>query len=271
MAAIPAHLPVTSALQFTGLTVGCEVEGKTKEIVKGVNMAIGRGEIHILMGGNGSGKSTIIKGIGRHPSYNIEGTVNVNGNPIDDPEQLAKEGVFVGQQVPTEVPGLSNREFLFNAASAGYKHKTGKVLSILDFEQKIDDALDTLSISRESKIGKLLTTGNLNEGFSGGERKINEIYHMLVLDPTVVLLDEPDSGLDVDMVAKVGDGLRKFLSSSKDKSALIVTHAASLLRHVKPSHVHVLEKGALKRTEKGDWLLHKVLADGFAKTSETPQ
>eukprot|EP01060_Flectonema_neradi_P009606 TRINITY_DN16844_c0_g1_i1.p1 TRINITY_DN16844_c0_g1~~TRINITY_DN16844_c0_g1_i1.p1 ORF type:complete len:271 (+),score=54.42 TRINITY_DN16844_c0_g1_i1:56-868(+) len=266
MAAIPAHLPASTALQFSGLTVGYENEGKKQTIVKGVNMSIKKGEIHILMGSNGSGKSTIIKGIARHPSYNTEGEVRFEGSAIDDPEQLAKEGVFIGQQVATEIPGLSNKEFLFNAATTAFKQRTGKVLSILDFESRIDNALEVLNIKRGSKMGKLLTTGNLNEGFSGGEKKVNEIFHLLVLDPKVVLLDEPDSGLDVDMVGKIGNGLRQFLSR-KGKSALIITHAASLLKHIKPSHVHILEKGKLKRSEKGDWLLHKVLTDGFTKTN----
>eukprot|EP01064_Diplonema_japonicum_P038034 TRINITY_DN9098_c0_g2_i1.p1 TRINITY_DN9098_c0_g2~~TRINITY_DN9098_c0_g2_i1.p1 ORF type:complete len:269 (+),score=46.54 TRINITY_DN9098_c0_g2_i1:63-869(+) len=266
MAAIPASGPSKAAnstiplLNVEKLKV-CTVEGK--KILNSVSMRVGGGEVHVVMGPNGCGKSSFVKAVGGDPGLKTEGTVKFMGKTAGDPEERARNGLFVGQQTPIEIPGLPNREFLFHALTERYKtEKDGKILSVLDFEARIDDALEMLDIKRESKKGKLLVNGPLNAGFSGGERKLNEIFHLLVLKPKLAILDEPDSGLDVDATKKVGIALQKYLKSAKDLSLVLVTHAASVLHHVRPTHVHVFENGGVKETGGTD-LVGKILTKGF--------
>jgi Fe-S cluster assembly ATP-binding protein len=234
------------------------VEGRP--ILKGVNLVIPAGQIHAIMGPNGAGKSTLAKILAGHPAYEVTaGSVTFNGRNLFEmePEERAHEGVFMSFQYPIEIPGVSNTEFLRAALNAKRKaHKQPEML-LDEFEKLLEVKMKLMEIKPEFK------ERNLNEGFSGGEKKRNEILQMMVLSPKLAILDETDSGLDIDAMRIVARGVNLY--ANNDVSLLLITHYQRLLDYVKPDVVHVMLDGvivqsgkaelALELEEKGyDWL-----------------
>ena len=230
------------------------------EILKGINLKVNKGEVHAIMGPNGSGKSTLAKVLAGHPAYEVTaGEVNYNGKNLLElsPDERAREGVFMAFQYPVEVPGVSNAQFLRLAYNEKQKHLGQEELDPLEFKDLLKEkaALVEMDASFMSR--------SVNEGFSGGEKKRNEILQMAVLDPDLAVLDETDSGLDIDALRIVAEGVNKL--HSPEKAAIVVTHYQRLLNYIVPDFVHVLSGGrivkeggkelALELEEKGyDWL-----------------
>jgi Fe-S cluster assembly ATP-binding protein len=215
-----------------------------KEILKGVTITLKPGEIHAIMGPNGSGKSTLSKVITGHPDIDdgIAGQVTVKGENILelDPDERAQKGVFLAFQYPVEIPGVNNEEFLRMAYNAKQKSKGLDQVDPLDFSELIQEKLSILEMD-DSFLER-----SVNHGFSGGEKKRNEILQMLVLDPEFVILDETDSGLDIDALRIVSKAVNYF--KSKDKSILIITHYQRLLNYIVPDIVHVMVDGKIQKT-----------------------
>lgn len=235
-----------------------EIEGK--EILKGLNLQINKGEVHAIMGPNGSGKSTLAKVLAGHPSYEVtQGEVIYEGiNLLElDPDERARAGVFLAFQYPVEVPGVSNAQFLRLAYNEKMKHLGLEELDPLEFNDYLKEKAKVVEMSSE------FFKRSVNEGFSGGEKKRNEILQMAVLEPTLAVLDETDSGLDIDALRIVAGGVNKLRSA--DKAIILVTHYQRLLNYITPDFVHVLAGGkivkeggkelALELEEKGyDWV-----------------
>ena len=214
-----------------------------KPILKGINLKIYEGEVHAIMGKNGSGKSTLSKIIAGHPSYSITGgDILFQGQSILElsPEERAHRGIFLGFQYPTEIPGVSNADFLRLAYNARRKYKNLKELEPLEFFELVNEKLSIVQM--ESSF----LTRNVNEGFSGGEKKRNEIFQMAILEPKLAILDETDSGLDIDALRIVADGVNSL--RNKDRSIIMVTHYQRLLDYIVPDQVHVLSGGKILRT-----------------------
>lgn len=213
------------------------------EILHGVDLGIGAGEVHAIMGPNGSGKSTLARVLAGHDAYEVtEGQVLLDGADLldMDPEIRAREGVFMAFQYPVEIPGVSNTYFLKAALNAVRKHRGLPEI----------DAVDFLKLVREKMKLVQMDDGLLhrpvNEGFSGGEKKRNEIFHMAVLEPRFAVLDETDSGLDIDALRIVSEGVN--LLRNPDRSFLVITHYQRLLDYIVPDRVHVLVDGRIVRT-----------------------
>ena len=211
-----------------------------KEILRGVNLSVGAGEVHAIMGPNGSGKSTLAHVLAGRPGYDVTaGTVRYKGKDLlaMKPEERAREGVFLAFQYPVEIPGVSNVYFLKNAVNAIRKHRNLPEL----------DAMDFLKLSKEKarlvQIGEDLVKRPVNEGFSGGEKKRNEIFQMAVLEPSLAILDETDSGLDIDALRIVASGVNAL--RSPERSMLVVTHYQRLLNYIVPDFLHVLVEGRI--------------------------
>jgi len=217
------------------------IEGK--EILQGVNLTVESGKVHALMGPNGSGKSTLANVIMGHPKYEItKGKIIYKGEDITKlpPHERAKKGIFLSFQYPQEVAGVSISNFLRTALN----EITGKQMSVVDFRDLITEKMELL------KMDKVFLTRYLNEGFSGGEKKRAEILQMAVLDPTLAILDETDSGLDIDSLRAVANGINKLMS--KDKAVLIITHYKRILEYVKPDKLSIIIKGKIALEGKGD-------------------
>ena len=211
-----------------------------KEILRGVNLSVEEGEIHAIMGPNGSGKSTLAHVLAGRPGYDVtEGRVLYKGQDLlaMSPEIRAREGVFLAFQYPVEIPGVSNVYFLKNALNAIRKHRGEPEL----------DAMDFLKLTREKAklvdIDEDLVKRPVNEGFSGGEKKRNEIFQMAILDPTLAILDETDSGLDIDALRTVAAGVNQL--RSPQRSMIVVTHYQRLLNYIVPDYLHVLVDGSI--------------------------
>ena len=231
-----------------------------KEILRGVNLELNAGEVHAIMGPNGSGKSTLAGVLAGRDAYEVtEGEVLYNGKDLLelDPEERAREGIFLAFQYPVEIPGVSNTYFLRAALNALRKHRAQPELDAPAFLKLVREKLKVLHIDAE------LLKRPVNEGFSGGEKKRNEIFQMAVLDPKLAILDETDSGLDIDALRIVADGVNAL--RSKDRAILVITHYQRLLNYIVPDRVHVLFEGrvvksggkelALELEEKGyGWL-----------------
>lgn len=214
-----------------------EVEGK--EILKGLNLKINEGEIHVIMGPNGAGKSTLANTLMNHPKYNVvSGNIIFQGEEINDlkTDERAKKGLFLSFQYPEEISGITVENFLKSAK----KSSGGSVLKHLKFD------LDLKKNMKELKMDTSYAKRYLNVGFSGGEKKKNEILQMLTLEPKLAILDETDSGLDVDAVRTVSSGIKMF--SNENNAVLIITHNTKILENLKPDYVHILVDGKIVKT-----------------------
>src|SRR6185503_18884108 len=230
------------------------------EILKGINLTVRKGEIHAIMGPNGSGKSTLAKVLSGHPSYEVtKGEVLYEGKNLLElePDERAREGVFMAFQYPVEVPGVSNSQFLRLAYNEKMKHLGKEELDPLEFNDYLKEKAKIVDMSPE------FFKRSVNEGFSGGEKKRNEILQMAVLEPTLAILDETDSGLDIDALRIVAEGVNKLRSA--ENAIILVTHYQRLLNYITPDFVHVLADGkivkeggkelAIELEEKGyDWV-----------------
>ena len=213
------------------------------QILKNLNLKIESNEIHVIMGPNGSGKSTLSKILAGHPAYsNIEGTVEFKGKNLleMDPEKRSHEGLFLAFQYPLEITGVSNYDFLRIAYNEKQKFKKESELDPLQFMELIQKLLNKLKMKSE------FLNRDLNEGFSGGEKKRNEILQMLLLKPNLVILDEIDSGLDIDAIKIICEGIKKNLE--KDASILLITHYPKILDILEPTHVHIMINGKIVKT-----------------------
>ncbi len=231
--------------------LSAEVEGK--EILRGLNLTVNKGEVHAIMGPNGAGKSTLAKVLGGHPDYEVTGgTVLFEGEDILelDPEDRATKGLFMSFQYPVEISGVTNLQFLHAAYSACH----GK-MSLEDFEPLLDQRMQEIQVKPEFKHR------NLNEGFSGGEKKRNEILQMAVLDPTFAILDETDSGLDIDALKVVAEGINQLMNP--ERGLILITHYQRLLDHIRPDYVHVMVDGKITESG-GPELAIKLEAEGYA-------
>lgn len=224
-------------IEIKDLTVAID----SKEVIKKFSLTIGANEVHAIMGPNGAGKSTLAKVLAGHPSYEVlEGEILFKGQNILElePEERAHLGIFLGFQYPVEVPGVTNFQFLLTAYRAHNKEE--KEISEEEFREKLSHYLSTMKIAPE------MMNRFLNDGFSGGEKKRNEILQMFVLDPSFVVLDETDSGLDIDALKIVAEGVNRFMN--KDKALLLITHYQRLLDYIVPDFVHVMIDGKIVRT-----------------------
>ena len=226
-----------------------------KEILKGLNLKIKKGEIHVIMGPNGAGKSTLANVIFNNPEYKlISGDIIFNGENINDlkTDERAKKGIFMSFQTPAEVPGISVTNFLKTAKA----NVTGEPIKVFAFKRELEENMEKLHMKPS------YSNRDLNVGFSGGEKKKNEILQMLTLNPKLAILDETDSGLDVDAIKTVSDGINMF--KNKDNAVLIITHGTKILEQLKVDYVHVLVDGKIVYT--GDGLLaKKIEKEGYSK------
>jgi Fe-S cluster assembly ATP-binding protein len=213
------------------------------EILRGIDLQINAGEVHAIMGPNGSGKSTLAGVLAGREAYEVTaGEVRFEGNDLldMDPEERAREGVFLAFQYPVEIPGVSNTYFLRAAVNAIRKHRGQPEYDAVAFLKLVREKMKVLHINEE------LLKRPVNEGFSGGEKKRNEIFQMAVLEPKLCILDETDSGLDIDALRTVADGVNAL--RSKDRGILVITHYQRLLNYIVPDKVHVLVKGRIARS-----------------------
>ena len=212
-------------------------------ILKGVNIQINAGEIHAIMGRNGCGKSTLSKIIAGHPSYEIKrGNIRLSGTDIEslEPEERAQAGIFLGFQYPIEIPGVSNLEFLRVATNARRKFLNQEELDTFEFEDLVKEKLEIV------KMEPTFLTRSINQGFSGGEKKRNEILQMALLDPKIAILDETDSGLDIDALRIVASGIKRI--ANENSGIILITHYQRLLEEIKPDFVHVMSNGKIIKT-----------------------
>jgi Fe-S cluster assembly ATP-binding protein len=212
-------------------------------ILKNLNLTINKGEIHAIMGPNGSGKSTFSKVLAGHPAYSIlKGDILFKGLSILDlePEQRSHLGIFLAFQYPIEIPGVSNEDFLRLAYNSKQKFYNKPEIDPLEFLTVINEKLKLVNMS------PVFLSRNVNEGFSGGEKKRNEILQMILLDSELAILDETDSGLDIDALKTISMGINTFMDSSK--SILLITHYQRLLDYIKPDYVHVFQDGKIIKT-----------------------
>ena len=231
-----------------------------KEILKGINLEVRPGEVHAIMGPNGAGKSTLSSVLAGNPAFTVtEGSVEFYGKDLlaMPPEQRSWEGVFLGFQYPVEIPGVSMVNFMRAAVNEHRKYKGQEALSASDFLRMMREKREVVELDNK------LANRSVNEGFSGGEKKRNEIFQMAMLEPRLSILDETDSGLDIDALRIVSEGVNKL--KSNDNATIVITHYQRLLDYIKPDFIHVLYKGrivksggpelALELEERGyDWI-----------------
>ena len=235
-----------------------KVSVEDKDIIKGLNLKINKGEVHAIMGPNGSGKSTLSYALSGKEGYETEGEINYNGENILElnTEERAQKGIFLAFQYPIEIPGVFTNNFLRTSLNSVRKAKGEKELNAVEFLNLVKEKSEKLKIDKE------MLSRPLNVGFSGGEKKRNEILQMSLLEPNFVIMDETDSGLDIDALKIVSNGVNAM--RSPDRSFLIITHYQRLLNYIKPDFVHVFSDG--KIVESGDWKLALELEnDGYAK------
>ena len=232
-----------------------------KEILRGLNLEVDRGEIHAIMGPNGAGKSTLASVLVGNPNFEVtEGKVDFDGKDLLDldPEERAGEGLFLSFQYPVEIPGVSMTNFMRTAINETRKYREEEPISASDFLKHMKERRELVELDPN------LASRSVNEGFSGGEKKRNEIFQMAMLEPKLAILDETDSGLDIDALRIVANGVNKL--RTKENATIVITHYQRLLEYIKPDFVHVLYKGrivksggpelALQLEEKGyDWII----------------
>ena len=212
-------------------------------ILKDFNLTVNKGEIHAIMGPNGSGKSTLSKVLAGHPSYSIlDGDILFKGSSILElePEERSHLGIFLAFQYPIEIPGVSNEDFLRLAYNAKQKFYNKPEVDPIEFLTIVNDKLKII------KMSPAFLSRNVNEGFSGGEKKRNEILQMILLDSELSILDETDSGLDIDALKTISNGINMFMSPNK--SLIVVTHYQRLLDYIDPTYVHVMQSGNIIKT-----------------------
>jgi len=234
-------------LEITNL----QVRAGGKDILRGINFKVNKGEVHAIMGPNGSGKSTLARVLAGHPEYEVSGgTVTYEGRDLLEmaPEDRAREGVFMAFQYPVEIPGVNNAYFLKAAINAKRKHQGLPELDAMEFMALVKEKAKILHIY------PALLSRPVNEGFSGGEKKRNEIFQMAVLEPKLAILDETDSGLDIDALKTVAEGVNAM--RSPERSIIVVTHYQRLLNYIVPDFVHVLQDGRIVRSGGKDLALH---------------
>jgi Fe-S cluster assembly ATP-binding protein len=213
------------------------------EILKNLNLKINKGEIHAIMGPNGSGKSTFSKVLAGHPAYSVlNGDIFFKGLSILElePEERSHLGIFLAFQYPIEIPGVSNEDFLRLAYNSKQKFYNKREIDPIEFLTVINEKLNEVNMS------PLFLSRNVNEGFSGGEKKRNEILQMILLDSELSILDETDSGLDIDALKIISNGINKFMNPSK--SIILITHYQRLLDYINPTYVHVMQDGKIIKT-----------------------
>ncbi len=233
------------------------------EILHGINLTVNAGEVHAIMGTNGSGKSTLTKAIAGHPDYTVtSGDILYNGRSIleDEPEDRARAGIFLAFQYPVEVPGVTNMYFLRAALNAQRKARGEPEISGADFLTLVKEKAKLVDMDAS------LLNRSVNEGFSGGEKKRNEILQLAVFEPALAVLDETDSGLDIDALKTVSNGVNTL--RSPNRAFLLVTHYQRLLNHIKPDRVHVLLDGRLVKSG-GPELALELEEKGYAWIEQT--
>ena len=227
------------------------------EILHGVDLTVQAGEVHAIMGPNGSGKSTLAQVLAGHPAYEVTGgTVSFEGRDLleMEPEERAREGVFLAFQYPVEIRGITNAYFLRSALNAIRKHRGQEELDPIDFLAVLDEKAKVVELDEE------LINRPVNDGFSGGEKKRNEILQMAVLEPKLAVLDETDSGLDIDALKTVAGAVNKL--RRQDNATILVTHYQRLLNYITPDFVHVLADGRIVKSG-GEGLAHELEARGY--------
>jgi Fe-S cluster assembly ATP-binding protein len=230
-----------SSTILTVKNLTAEIEGN--QILKGLNIEIKAGEIHAIMGPNGSGKSTFSKILAGHPAYTVTGgEIIYKGKDLLElePEERSREGVFLAFQYPLAIPGVSNLDFLRVAYNSKQKHLGLEELDVFDFDELIQEKLDIV------KMDPSFLSRSVNEGFSGGEKKRNEILQMALLEPTLAILDETDSGLDIDALKIVANGVNQL--ANEQNCMLVITHYQRLLDYIIPDFVHVMAEGKIITT-----------------------
>ncbi|WP_270889391.1 Fe-S cluster assembly ATPase SufC [Pedococcus sp. 5OH_020] len=243
-----------STLEIRGLTVTVDVEGGVKEILRGVDLTVRSGETHAIMGPNGSGKSTLAYSIAGHPKYTVTGgTVTLDGEDVlaMSVDERARAGVFLAMQYPVEVPGVTVSNFLRTAKTA----VDGQAPKLRTWVKDVKEAMGAL------RMDPAFAERNVNEGFSGGEKKRHEILQMELLKPRIAVLDETDSGLDVDALRVVSEGVNR-VKENTDVGVLLITHYTRILRYIKPDYVHVFVDGRIVE-EGGPELADRLEAEGY--------
>ena len=247
---------MSSTLEIKDLHVSIE----DREILKGVNLTINTGEIHAIMGPNGTGKSTLSSAIMGHPSYEVtQGEVLLDGvNILElDVDERAKAGLFLAMQYPSEITGVTNADFMRSAINA--KREEGQEINLMQFIKKLDKQMDFLDIDKD------MAQRYLNEGFSGGEKKRNEILQLMMLEPKFAILDEIDSGLDIDALKVVSKGINQM--RGEEFGALMITHYQRLLNYITPDKVHVMYGGKVVKSG-GPELAKRLEEEGYEWVKE---
>lgn len=245
-----------ATLEIRDLHVDVQTEQGAKEILKGVNLTVNSGEVHAIMGPNGSGKSTLAYSLAGHPKYEItSGSVTLDGEDITEltADERARAGLFLAMQYPVEVPGVSVANFLRTAKTA----IDGEAPAVRTWVKDVNAALERMGLAQE------FASRSVNEGFSGGEKKRHEIAQLELLDPKFAVLDETDSGLDIDALRVVADGINHY-SSQEGHGVLLITHYTRILNYIEPTHVHVFVNGRVAESG-GRELAEQLENEGYEK------
>ncbi len=239
------------------LKLNAKVADNDVKILRGLNLELRRGEIHAIMGPNGSGKSTLAKVLAGHPAYEVtEGEVRYNGEDLLElkPDERARQGIFLAFQYPVEIPGVSIANFLRTAMQAHLEK--GEEVDLFEFQDQLLDRMELLEVDPS------FAERPVNDGFSGGEKKRNEILQMSVLRPQLAVMDETDSGLDIDALQVVANGVTKLHEEDPEMTILIITHYQRLLNYIQPDYVHVMVEGQIVRSG-GPELAEDLESEGY--------